>query len=162
LEILQFPAGKGDPKWQIDQSARRESERRLFLGIDHTAIVVGSTEKSLRFYRDLLGLQVKGESENYGPEQERLNNVFGARLHITSLRAGAGPGIEFLEYLAAQTGRPYPADEQANDLIHWQTHLRTNQAEADAVKLAGAGVPFVSSGTVTFAQQELHFSKGFM
>src|SRR5574341_2160864 len=36
LEILQFPEGKGDAKWQ-----RKE---RLFLGIDHTAIVVSNTE----------------------------------------------------------------------------------------------------------------------
>ena len=40
LEILWFPPGKGDPKW------RRPSDR-LFLGIDHTAIVVGDTEASL-------------------------------------------------------------------------------------------------------------------
>src|SRR5208337_909586 len=33
VEILQFPEGKGDPKWHQDGS-------RLFLGIDHTAIVV--------------------------------------------------------------------------------------------------------------------------
>ncbi|MEO7275793.1 MAG: VOC family protein, partial [Vicinamibacterales bacterium] len=59
LEILAFPAGKGAAKWH------RPSDR-LFLGIDHTAIVVDDTEKSLRFYRDGLGLRVAGESENYG------------------------------------------------------------------------------------------------
>ena len=63
LEILWFPRGKGDPKWQ------RPSDR-LFLGIDHTAIVVSDTARSLRCYRDTLGLRVAGESENYGPEQE--------------------------------------------------------------------------------------------
>ena len=71
LEILQFPAGKGEAKWQ-----RRD---RLFLGIDHTAIVVADTEASLKFYQDVLGLKVAGTSENYGTEQEHLNNVFGAR-----------------------------------------------------------------------------------
>lgn len=71
LEVLQFPAGKGDPKW-----ARRD---RLFLGIDHTAIVVSDTEASLRFYRDALGLRVAGAAENWGPEQERLNHVSGAQ-----------------------------------------------------------------------------------
>ena len=90
LEILQFPTGKGDPRWHA-------ASGRLFLGIDHTAIVVGDTDRSLAFYRDLLGLRVVGESTNYGSEQERLNNVFGARLHITGLRAAAGPGVEFLE-----------------------------------------------------------------
>ena len=75
------------------------STNRLFLGIDHTAIVIQDTTASLRFYRDRLGLRVAGESENYGPEQERLNNVFGARLRITAVRGDDGPGIEFLEYL---------------------------------------------------------------
>ena len=62
LEILWFPEGKGDPKWQ-------QPSDRLFLGIDHTAIVVSDTAQSLRCYRDTLGLRVAGESENYGPEQ---------------------------------------------------------------------------------------------
>src|SRR5262245_27170697 len=89
LEILQFPPDKGDARWQ------RPSDR-VFLGIDHTAIVVEDTERSLAFYRDALGMRVAGRSENWGPEQERLNNVAGARLRITTLRAPTGPGIELL------------------------------------------------------------------
>jgi catechol 2,3-dioxygenase-like lactoylglutathione lyase family enzyme len=119
LEILQFPAGKGDPRWQATD--------RLFLGIDHTAVVVGDTNASLRFYRDTLGLRVAGESTNYGPEQERLNNVSGARLHITALRAARGPGVEFLEYLAPRNGRP-ATGIQPNDLAHWETTVTTADA----------------------------------
>src|SRR6266568_3751112 len=116
LEILWFPAGKGNPKWHAPSS-------ELFLGIDHTAIVISNTETSLQFYRDVLGMEVAGESENYGPEQEHLNNVFGARLRITSLRASEGPGVELLEYVAPRDGRPFPEDAHANDLLHWQTRL---------------------------------------
>ena len=74
----------------------------------HTMVRVRDLDASLRFYRDLLGLRVAGKSLNYGPEQERLNNVAGARLRITSLRAPGrgGPGIEFLEYLSPRDGRP--------------------------------------------------------
>jgi catechol 2,3-dioxygenase-like lactoylglutathione lyase family enzyme len=115
VEILQFPPGKGEARWQQTD--------RLFLGIDHTAIVVDDTDRSLRFYRDLLGMRVAGESENYDTEQEHLNGVFGARLRITALRAAAGPGIEFLEYLAPGNGRPAPPDLAANDIAHWQTTL---------------------------------------
>jgi catechol 2,3-dioxygenase-like lactoylglutathione lyase family enzyme len=123
LELIWFPPGKGDPRWQ-------EPTDRLFLGIDHTAIAVGDTRRSLAFYRDRLGFRIAGESDNSGPEQERLNAVRGARLHITSLRAASGPGIEFLEYLAPRDGRPTPADTRANDLVHSQTRLVVSGAAA--------------------------------
>src|SRR2546426_9086134 len=141
VEVLQFPPDKGPEKWH------RPTEE-LFLGIDHTAIVVGDTEASLKFYRDLLGLRVVGESENYGTEQEHLNNVFGVHLRITSLRAASGPGIEFLEYLSPRDGRPFPAGERANDLVHWQTELTTADADVAARSLRAARVPFVSPGVV--------------
>ncbi len=141
LEILAFPPDKGDPKWH-------RSSDRLFLGIDHTAIVVGSTAQSLAFYRDQLGFRVAGESENYGTEQEHLNNVFGARLHITSLRAQSGPGIEFLEYLAPNDGRPAPAGMKANDIAHWQTRLETTDANALSAALFAARAQFISPGAV--------------
>jgi catechol 2,3-dioxygenase-like lactoylglutathione lyase family enzyme len=141
LEILAFPAGKGDSKWR----ARTD---RLFLGIDHTAIVISDTESSLRFYRDTLGLRVAGESENYGPEQERLNNVFGARLRITALRAATGPGVEFLEYLAPSDGRPYPADAKPNDLIHWQTNFLGIHVEQATARLRKSRSAFISTGVV--------------
>jgi catechol 2,3-dioxygenase-like lactoylglutathione lyase family enzyme len=139
LEILHFPADKGAEKWHGEGG-------KLFLGIDHTAIVVADTNTSLKFYRDLLGMRVAGESENYGIEQEHLNNVFGARLRITALRATTGPGIELLEYLAPRDGRPYPADERANDLMHWQTTIITRDAAAAVQRLQLAKANFVSSG----------------
>jgi catechol 2,3-dioxygenase-like lactoylglutathione lyase family enzyme len=138
LEVLHFPADKGDPKWH------RESER-LFLGIDHTAIVVADTDASLGFYRDALGLRVAGASENYGPEQERLNNVFGARLRITALRATRGPGVELLEYLAPRTGRPMPVDSKANDDWYWQVNTSASVAAAD-VAVRHGHYSYVSPG----------------
>jgi catechol 2,3-dioxygenase-like lactoylglutathione lyase family enzyme len=140
LEILQFPPGKGDPKWQAPGDA-------LFLGIDHTAIVVGDTEASLRFYRDGLGLAVVGASENHGAEQERLNNVFGARLRITALRGRSGPGVELLEYLAPASGRPAPIDTAANDLWCYRTELVTDAVPVAVAGLRAAHAPFVAAAT---------------
>lgn len=74
LEIIWFPPGKGDPKWQtLAKAAGSETGAPLFLGIDHTAIVVSDTDRSLAFYRDALGLRVAGGAVNYGVEQEHLN-----------------------------------------------------------------------------------------
>ncbi len=155
LEIIQFPPDKGDPKWH------RPSDK-FFLGIDHTAIVVSNTKKSLKFYRDLLGLKVVGHSENYGIEQEHLNNVFGARLRITTLRAAAGPGIEFLEYLTPRDGRPIPSDIRANDLVHWQTMLVTHDSDVIAQRLRAGKFALVSPSVVEIPDRKLGFAKGFL
>jgi hypothetical protein len=75
-------------------------------------------------------MEVKGTSENFGFEQEHLNNVFGAHLLITGLRAPHGPGVEFLEYLAPSGGRPAPTDTRANDLWFWQINLQSDDPPA--------------------------------
>jgi catechol 2,3-dioxygenase-like lactoylglutathione lyase family enzyme len=155
LEILWFPPEKGDAKWH-------RPSNRLFLGIDHTAIVVADTDASLKFYRDLLGFRVVGGSENYGTEQEHLNNVFGAHLRITALRARSGPGIEFLQYLTPGGGRGFPADARANDLVHWQTQLVTAELDTTAQRLRSANAALVSSGVVAVADGELGFRKGLL
>lgn len=155
LEILQFPPDKGDPKWQ-------RSADRLFLGIDHTAIVVHDTEASLKFYRDCLGLNVVGESENYGTEQEHLNNVFGARLRITTVKATSGPGIEFLDYLAPRDGRPMMPDVRANDLVHWQTTLRARGLEGMGQCLLSGAYALISPGVVAMPDARLGFRQGLL
>ena len=155
VEILHFPPDKGAEKWH------RPGDK-LFLGIDHTAIVVSDTDTSVRFYRDLLGMHIAGESENYGTEQEHLNNVFGARLRITALRGAQGPGIELLEYVAPRDGRPFPADEHANDVVHRQTVLVTQNADDVARELLSAKAAFVSSGLIANHNGELGFSSAFI
>jgi catechol 2,3-dioxygenase-like lactoylglutathione lyase family enzyme len=149
LEIIHFPRGKGDQRWQTPpRCSRTPVELCQFLGIDHTAITVSDIDASLAFYRDQLGLRLAGESENYGPEQEHLNGVFGARLRITALRASAGPGIELLEYLSPRGGRAAPSDARANDLTHWQIDVAAPKPAAvwaAANASGGRGVTQTSS-----------------
>jgi len=155
IEVLQFPADKGLAKWH-------QATGELFLGIDHTAIVVADTDASVKFYRDVLGMHIAGESENYGTEQEHLNNVFGARLRITALRGTRGPGIELLDYLSPRTGRPFPEDEHANDVVHRQTVLITKSADEAARELGLAKATFVSSGLIANQTRELGFKAAFV
>jgi catechol 2,3-dioxygenase-like lactoylglutathione lyase family enzyme len=155
LEILQFPPDKGGAKWH-------QAAGNLFLGIDHTAIVVSDTDASLKFYRDTLGFAVAGESENYGSEQEHLNNVFGARLRITGLRASAGPGIELLEYLAPPGGRTAPIDEHSNDLVHHQTRLTAADIGDLARRLSRERYVLISPGIVVIPKAELGFHAGLL
>ena len=154
LEAIWFPPGKGKPRWH-------QPTQRVFLGIDHTAIVVHDTDASLRFYRDLLGLTVGGTSRNYGTEQEHLNNVEGASLLITGLALSTGPGVEFLQYLAPEDGRPYPVDSRVNDLWHWHTVIQVPTGEAVNL-LATSGVNLVSRGVTALPDTMLGYRRGVM
>ncbi|MDX2303699.1 MAG: VOC family protein [Microscillaceae bacterium] len=147
LEVIYFPLGKGKTKWQQKTEA-------IFLGIDHTAIGIDDTDRSQKFYENLLGLKKAGDSENYGPEQEHLNQVFGAHLIITGLVAKQGFGVEFLDYLAPPGGRPYPENSRVTDLWHWHTSIEVDQIEAVYARLQEANCDFISQGIVLFENQK--------
>jgi catechol 2,3-dioxygenase-like lactoylglutathione lyase family enzyme len=154
LELLWFPEGKGDPSWKMPGS-------NLFLGIDHTAMTVRSTESSIKFYRDLLGMTVAGGTLNMGTTQQYLDSLPGARTRVTGLTPKVGPpGLEFLEYELPTAGRPFPTDSHPTDLWHWQTTLVVPDVEATAETLRGMA-QFVSSTVVTVPDKTLGFTKGF-
>ena len=155
LEVIHFPPDKGQSKWHAPAN-------KLFLGIDHSAIAIGDTNRSLRFYRDLLGLPIVGRSDNSGIEQEHLSGVPGAVVHITSLRASSGPGIELLEYRSPQNGRPISPDERATDLIHREITLKTANAKGASKELRRDHARFVSPGLVTFKETDFGFHEGFV
>lgn len=144
LEIIWFPQGKGNPKGRQQDQAETAPSTPIFLGIDHTAIVVSDTDKSLAFYRDQLGFKVAGGAHNYGTEQEHLNQVFGVRLRITALKAERGPGIEFREYITPPGGRDLPADAKANDLVFWNTQLVADDLPQPVNMFRASGTKFVS------------------
>ena len=156
LELLWFPADKGDSRW-------RRANEKLFLGIDHTSITVSDTEASLEFYRDLLGMKVMGRSLNIGITQERLDNLFGARVRVTGVGPPVRPPIvEFLQYETPPGGRPMPLDTRANDLWHWQVQLVVGDVDAVEKQLRKNNVRFVSPGVSNLPDGKLGFKRGFM
>ena len=154
LELLWFPLDKGDPRWH-------SSTEKVFLGIDHTAIGIGDTEASLKFYSELLGLRVAGGSINKGMEQDNLDNVNGAMGRITSLRPQTTfPGIEILEYEKPEGGRPIPTDTDSNDIWRWHTKLVVDDLNSTVKWLRENNARFISLGVVTLPDDKLGFSKG--
>jgi catechol 2,3-dioxygenase-like lactoylglutathione lyase family enzyme len=152
LELLWFPDGKGNPVW-------KRGEGDLFLGIDHTAMTVRSTENSLKFYRDLLGFTVAGRTLNMGTEQEHLDSLPGARARVTGLTPTIGPlGVELLEYERPTAGRPFPTDSHPTDLWHWQTTMIVPDVEIAAAQVHGMG-QMISAGVVTLPDKSLGFAK---
>jgi nitrite reductase/ring-hydroxylating ferredoxin subunit/catechol 2,3-dioxygenase-like lactoylglutathione lyase family enzyme len=154
LELIHFPKGKGYPRWQ-------NACKGICCGIDHTAIAISDSARENDCYIRLMGLHVAGNSENYGPEQEHLNQVFGAHLEITGLRAAQGIGVEYLHYLAPPGGRPYPAHSNVSDLWHWHTAIKAADIDAVYQQCRSAALPFISPGLVTISSPALQFTRAF-
>jgi catechol 2,3-dioxygenase-like lactoylglutathione lyase family enzyme len=118
LELLWFPPRHGNPKWQ--ERTRAAPSDEPFLGIDHSALSVSSTRRSLAFYRSL-GLSIAEQTVNSGPAQSRLDGLGAAHVRVTGLRpAGrAGPGLELLAYRPPGRARE---DSSVTDLsTEWTT-----------------------------------------
>ena len=159
LELIYFPPGKGDPSWQ-------KSGDKLFLGLDHTAMTVDSTEKGVMFYRDVLGLGVGGVTFNTGATQAVLDGLFNDTCLVTPMMPmAAPPHIEFLDYKTPPGGRPMPVDTKSNDLWHWQTTLVTKDIQAATARLRKAGTRFITPDVVLIpqeAQAQMGFKKAVM
>ena len=93
LELIRFPPGSGNPVWQ-------EPAQQLFLGFDHSAIVVADAALSEQFYTSRLGLSEHSRSVNRGPEQERLDGLALDSVDVVGLApaATATPHLELLGY----------------------------------------------------------------
>jgi len=150
LELIWFPPDKGQPKWH-------QNTERLFLGIDHSAIAIADTAQSLHFYRDLLGMQVEGDSLNQGETQAQLDSLPAAKVRITELRPTAGGlGIELLDYLIPESERPMPNDWKSCDLPHLQIELAVNNLDHLLDSLRQHHVHIVSEQLVQFADPSLY------
>jgi len=143
LELIWFPPNKGHPVW-------KEPKEELFLGIDHSALVVLDTARSLHFYRDLLGMKVIGECLNYGETQEWLCSVPGARVKITGLRheGDFSPGIEFLEYIEPPCAQRIPPSRRNNDVAYGHAMIYCRELPSVMERLTATGVTIVSDGIV--------------
>lgn len=142
LELLHFPRGSGDPRWQEAPG--------LFLGIDHAAIVVASAERSIAFY-ERLGFSVAARSINTGPEQARLDNLAeDVRVEVVALQP-ITPGPPHVELLAYQRprGATVAARAQLDDIAADQLVLETDDLAATTATLrqAGAAPLAVEAGT---------------
>jgi catechol 2,3-dioxygenase-like lactoylglutathione lyase family enzyme len=99
LELLAFPSGNVPANWS------NRSSDSLCLGIDHSAIGVSDSARSIAFY-ETLGFRVAARSLNRGREQTCLDAVDNACVEVTALAARrATPHVELLCYRSGARDR---------------------------------------------------------
>jgi catechol 2,3-dioxygenase-like lactoylglutathione lyase family enzyme len=79
------------------------------LGADHTGFTVSNLERSLEFWRDVLGFEFSHRAHQKGERAEQITGVPGAELVLAVLKA-PGHKIELLEYLV-------PADRKGENAM---------------------------------------------
>jgi catechol 2,3-dioxygenase-like lactoylglutathione lyase family enzyme len=116
LELIRFPNGHND-------------------GIDHSAIVVTDSERSIAFYRNHLGFDLASSQINTGQEQDRLDGLSDVTVEVVALTPRQPiPHIELLAYQSPTirtTRRPRPQDVAATRLV-----LEVDGLPADAMRLS--------------------------
>ncbi|MDJ0514233.1 MAG: VOC family protein [Methyloceanibacter sp.] len=141
LELISFPVGVGDTRWQRGDAGIR--------GFDHTAIVVSDLDRSLAFYTELLGMRVGGHSLNQGPEQDHLDGLSGCLVDVVALQPlnQPTPHVELLHYRTPQ-GAPSRAPLCANDVASVRQVHQVDDLPMLVQRLNAAGTRFVSDGTI--------------
>jgi catechol 2,3-dioxygenase-like lactoylglutathione lyase family enzyme len=75
--------------------------------IFRTAYTVSNMERSLEFYRDILGLSVVRDRERAGESYDKLLGLSGVRIRVVILQEGSAGGhlLELVEYLQPRSER---------------------------------------------------------
>ena len=112
-------------------------------GIYHAGLTVRDLERSIDFYRDLLGLEVARRQESSTPYISQLTGLPGTHLKVAYLRAPGDEGayLELIEYVAP-IGQPIdttPCNPGTGHVCFFVADL-----DATYARLSAAGVPFTS------------------
>ena len=72
----------------------------MITGVNHTSFTVSDVERSIAFYRDLLGMELLSLAERDPIFSERVTAIPGAHLKVAYLKAPDGHRLELIEYLS--------------------------------------------------------------
>ena len=70
------------------------------IAADHTGITVSSLERSLAFWRDVLGFELSHTAHQTGEMASEITGVAGAEIKLAVVKTPGGHKIELLEYIA--------------------------------------------------------------
>ena len=108
------------------------------IAADHTGITVSDLERSLAFWRDILGFEYSHSAHQTGERVEQITGVKGSELKLAVLRTPSGHKIELLQYLAP-ADRKQRNDLRPCDLGHAHIALVVDDLDAILEKMSRSG-----------------------
>ena len=114
------------------------------IGADHTGITVSNLERSLAFWRDVLGFELSHRAHQTGELASEITGVAGAEISLAVLKTPSGHKIELLEYLAPPDRKKIDARPCDVGSAHVALTVDNLDAVLDAIAAAGwkvAGQP---------------------
>jgi catechol 2,3-dioxygenase-like lactoylglutathione lyase family enzyme len=116
------------------------STRKPFriIAADHTGITVSNLEKSLVFWRDVLGFELSHTAHQTGEMAKEITGVAAAEIKLVVLKAPDGHKIELLQYVAPP-GRTKHIDLRPCDVGHVHVALTVDNLETVLEKIAVSG-----------------------
>ncbi len=114
----------------------------MIQGVHHTCITVSDLDRSIAFYRGVLGLELvmTEESERSGDDRSKALGVAKATVKLAILRAGDAQ-VELIEYVTSP-GRPY--DRHNNDVGAMHIAFQVENIDAVYRRLVDHGVRFTA------------------
>ena len=114
--------------------------------IHHAGVTVADADRSLRFYRDLLGMKVLGDTRLSRADVASLLGAAEIDLRIVDLDTGDGRIIELLEY---GTPRGHHVDYASRDSGTGHIAFQVDDLDAIAAGIAAAGGSVISHHAIT-------------
>jgi catechol 2,3-dioxygenase-like lactoylglutathione lyase family enzyme len=108
------------------------------IAADHTGITVSNLERSLAFWRDVLGFEFSHRAHQKGEMAEQITGVEGAELKLAVVKAPGGHKIELLEYLAPADRRK-DVDLRPCDVGHLHVALTVENLDLLLQKIMASG-----------------------
>jgi glyoxylase I family protein len=114
------------------------SNKFKIISADHTGITVSNLERSLAFWRDVLGFEFSHSAHQKGERPEQITGVKGAELKLAVLKTPTGHKIELLEYFAPPD-RKKDFNLRPCDLGHVHVALIVDDLDAVLKRIAESG-----------------------
>jgi catechol 2,3-dioxygenase-like lactoylglutathione lyase family enzyme len=107
------------------------------ISADHTGITVSNLERSLAFWRDVLGFEFSHTAHQKGELAREITGIEGAELKLAVLKAPGGHKIELLEYFAPADRKP--ANLRPCDVGSVHVALLVNDLDTVLERIAASG-----------------------